>query len=37
VTFLYAAKNVDMNHAIVLMNWVKEKIWIKYSDNCFVH
>lgn len=26
VTFLYAAKNVNMNHAIVLMNWIKEKI-----------
>jgi uncharacterized protein YeaO (DUF488 family) len=26
VTFLYAAKNVNLNHAIVLMNWVKEKI-----------
>lgn len=26
VTFLYAAKNVDINHAIVLMKWIKEKI-----------
>lgn len=26
VTFLYAAKNVDMNHAIVLMNWIEERI-----------
>lgn len=34
VTFLYAAKNEDMNHAIVLMNWIEENC---NSDNGAVH